>query len=240
MEFEFKDHYRNISDDDLVNDIIAVAKKLGKDKITPNEYSLHGKYNRQTLWLRFGSWFNTMKKAGMKTVTAPRFIEEVNEESLFKNLACVWITLGKQPRLRDMKYPLSKFSALTYRKYFGTWMDGLRKFIEYQRAGLLSDAEIEKEISAWELVAAQAGEANKDKSIERDNRYIPLRLKFSVFSRDRFCCVACGRSPSTHPGTVLHCDHIRPWSRDGRTVFDNLQTLCSECNRGKGDRMITV
>lgn len=52
-----------------------------------------------------------------------------------------------------------------------------------------------------------------------------------------FRCTYCGRSPVTHPGVILHCDHIIPWSKGGKTWLINLQTLCAECNFGKGDMM---
>lgn len=61
------------------------------------------------------------------------------------------------------------------------------------------------------------------------------RLMFTVFKRDNFRCVSCGKSPAIQLGVELHADHIKPWSRGGRTVIENLQTLCSACNLGKGD-----
>jgi 5-methylcytosine-specific restriction endonuclease McrA len=36
-------------------------------------------------------------------------------------------------------------------------------------------------------------------------------------------------------GVELHVDHILPWSKDGETVEENLQTKCSKCNLGKGN-----
>lgn len=53
--------------------------------------------------------------------------------------------------------------------------------------------------------------------------------------RDDFKCRICGRSPAVHPGTVLHVDHVHPWSKGGETVMANLQTLCDQCNIGKSD-----
>lgn len=32
----------------------------------------------------------------------------------------------------------------------------------------------------------------------------------------------------------MHGDHIIPWSRGGRTIVENLQMLCAQCNRDKG------
>ena len=69
----------------------------------------------------------------------------------------------------------------------------------------------------------------------RTSRTINLRLRFIVFSRDKFKCCACGASPAKDPLVELHVDHIVPWSKGGKTVKDNLQTLCSKCNLGKSD-----
>lgn len=52
--------------------------------------------------------------------------------------------------------------------------------------------------------------------------------------RDRLTCPACGASPAKENGVELHVDHFVPWSRGGETTLENLQTLCSRCNLGKG------
>jgi len=43
------------------------------------------------------------------------------------------------------------------------------------------------------------------------------------------------RSPRTHPGTVIHVDHIKPRAIHPRLAltFSNLQILCEACNLGK-------
>jgi len=62
-----------------------------------------------------------------------------------------------------------------------------------------------------------------------------MRLHFEVLKRDSFKCCVCGASPAKDPSVELHIDHIIPWSKDGETVIDNMQTLCSKCNIGKSD-----
>ena len=52
--------------------------------------------------------------------------------------------------------------------------------------------------------------------------------------RDGFRCVICGRT--AEDGVKLHVDHIKPISKDGLTVPDNLRTLCQDCNLGKSDK----
>lgn len=65
---------------------------------------------------------------------------------------------------------------------------------------------------------------------------IPALLRFKVFTRDGSVCRTCGRIAGG--GVILHVDHIRPVSRGGDNSLRNLQTLCSVCNLGKGNRFI--
>ena len=59
-------------------------------------------------------------------------------------------------------------------------------------------------------------------------------MRYDVLRRDDFHCVRCGRGRKD--GVKLHVDHIVPVSRGGESVMSNLQTLCEDCNRGKGNR----
>ncbi len=68
-----------------------------------------------------------------------------------------------------------------------------------------------------------------------NSRKISDRLRYQVLKRDNFKCCACGASPAKEPSVELHIDHIIPWSKGGKTEINNLQTLCSKCNLGKGD-----
>lgn len=60
-------------------------------------------------------------------------------------------------------------------------------------------------------------------------------LRYDVMRRDGFRCCLCGRSAAN--GAELEVDHIVPVSKGGNTTYGNLQTLCRECNRGKGAKM---
>lgn len=59
---------------------------------------------------------------------------------------------------------------------------------------------------------------------------IPEALRNEIFERDGYKCIQCGSTVS------LQIDHILPFSKGGKTVKENLQTLCKICNVKKGNR----
>lgn len=61
---------------------------------------------------------------------------------------------------------------------------------------------------------------------------IPPELRHKVFVRDGYRCRECGKS---NKETSLEIDHIFPLSKGGPTTEENLQVLCTECNRAKKD-----
>jgi len=60
-------------------------------------------------------------------------------------------------------------------------------------------------------------------------RHIPLATRRTAFARDGRRCRQCSAT-----GTVMHLDHIYPWSKGGSNDLDNLQVLCAVCNMAKG------
>lgn len=61
---------------------------------------------------------------------------------------------------------------------------------------------------------------------------IPSKLKVAILDRDEKKCLWCGRS--SVDGIELHIDHVLPETFKGKTTYENLGTLCNECNLGKG------
>jgi hypothetical protein len=58
------------------------------------------------------------------------------------------------------------------------------------------------------------------------------KMRFAVYQRDHYRCRKCGRSTND-----LEIDHIFPISKGGKSTFDNLQTLCHNCNYAKSNRV---
>jgi hypothetical protein len=67
-----------------------------------------------------------------------------------------------------------------------------------------------------------------------DTKFVKAGIRWQVFERDDFKCVACGKSASD--GAILHVDHIIPRSKGGKDEIDNYQTLCHLCNIGKSNK----
>lgn len=65
--------------------------------------------------------------------------------------------------------------------------------------------------------------------VERGRVSNEMRRK--IYERDNYRCRCCGRSQNE---VDLEIDHIVPIAKGGKSTSDNLQTLCTECNKRKG------
>lgn len=79
---------------------------------------------------------------------------------------------------------------------------------------------------------------DRDRRMANDEEHakVTRAMRYDVLRRDNFHCVRCGRG--REDGVKLHVDHIVPVSRGGKSVMSNLQTLCEDCNCGKGNRYL--
>lgn len=221
MKFQLLPNSKKVTEKQLIADLRRVSREHKLDIVTERQYARYGKFSQSAIFKRFGSWVNAQGAAGLEKTRH----DYVSGKDLFKNLKKVWTQLGRQPKLREMRKPLSKYNASVYVNIFGTWWRALEWFVRIVNTGLFD----REEILPMEL-------RKKYKQYQKRGRWISLRLRFEVFRRDGYRCRLCGRSPMKHKNTVLHIDHIKPLVRGGRTVKDNLRTLCSDCNVGKGDR----
>ncbi len=213
MKFELEPHHRNVPDEELITDVKLVASALGKPTVTIDEYNEHGQFHSTTCTRRFGSWFVVLERAGLNKTRNLN----ISNDQLFDNLAKVWLRLGHQPKYNDLTKSVSKFSSGTYEKRFGGWRAALEAFVKKANEG----EEFSKPKTQVKVAA------------RRTPRSINWRLRALVLMRDSARCRLCGANPSS--GAILHVDHIRPWSKGGETVLENLQILCEPCNIGKSD-----
>lgn len=218
-DFTVRLRQRNIPDAELLNDLRHSAEVLSKESLTANEYAGIGSYGVNTFLRRFKSWNAALEAAG---INAPNR-QNIPDEELFENIANVWTALGRQPvgREMDKSAGISSISLGTYEKRFKSWNNALLMFSAYIQNG---QAETPESVIKAETISAR-----------RTNRKVNWRLRAQVLIRDNCICRMCGASPSKDSSVNLHADHIKPWSKGGETVLENLQTLCEICNVGKSD-----
>ncbi len=208
-------------------EIISALKNYSEQKkvkyVAARDFCKWFGLSEGTIERHFGKWSNLCKDVGLN----PRYNRTQNKNVLLENLGIVWETLGRQPRAKEMRQPLSPISCSRYLKEFGNWYQTCLEFLSWKSG--MSKEDLSKETRDENV-------NNSDDSNERKtNRGISLALRYDVLRR--FRCVKCGRSPATEAGVALHIDHISPWAKGGETIMENLQTLCSECNLGKSDKI---
>jgi len=69
--------------------------------------------------------------------------------------------------------------------------------------------------------------------LERKSRIVSAVQKLRILKRDRYLCKECGNSPVYDEKCILEIDHIVPFSKGGKTIDLNLQTLCKTCHKRK-------
>lgn len=221
----------NVSDEQLLNDLRVTAKLLDATTITSTQYCEYGKHGHTIIIERFGKWETALLKAGLEPTG---FHSTISAEELMEEIERIWIKLGRQPTTTDIKNGISKYSLNSYARKFGSWRKALETFVEYINQDEKTEeigVEIVSDIPATSIPTS----SNTAIETRKTKRDINLRLRFLVMKRDNFKCCMCGRSPATMPNLELHIDHIKPWSKGGETVIENLQTLCSDCNLGKSN-----
>ena len=226
-----------ISDQTYFEDLLNVAKKTNKKTVSYEDYKKHGKFSAEHIIHRFKKWNIALIKAGLEGTGFSK--DKITEQQCFDEIERIWILLGRQPTSTDLKKSnICKYSLDTFTRRFGSWRKALEAFVNYanntdeiDQDNTPDAPEIEEETKLSQHEKNKISSQNKHTT----SRTINARLRFLVLQRDHFKCCACGASPAKDPSVELHVDHITPWSKGGETVPENLQTLCSKCNLGKGD-----
>lgn len=63
-------------------------------------------------------------------------------------------------------------------------------------------------------------------------RAFPPKMKRAAFERQKGVCIKCGRKFTFEE---MEGDHVTPWRKGGKTIPENCQMLCADCNGRKSD-----
>ena len=131
----------------------------------------------------------------------------------------------------------SVISSSAYESRFGKYRKALEAFVAKMNQDNDESNLKQPSVSIIEEPKEVIREEIKRRSVLTEDKHeIKLGLRYKVLSRDKFKCVRCGASPATDHSCCLRIDHKIPFSKGGKTVLENLQTLCENCNIGKGNR----
>jgi hypothetical protein len=216
----------DVSSEELLADVSRVAAELQTQTVTRKQYRAHGRFADSTLSRRFGSWAAVLRSADLKPTG---WKPPATEEDLFDNMARVWERVGRQPKKKDFRPPVSKYSAATYVNRYGSWRSALEAFV-----AAANSSQEEPSVEHRDARNSSLPPPNT-KPTHRTPRTPSWRLRFLVMRRDRFACRLCGAAPAKDPSVTLHVDHIHPWGEGGETILPNLQTCCDRCNIGKSN-----
>jgi hypothetical protein len=220
---------RRLSKTDLIVELRRVHALVCTEWLTSDDFNAHSITSEEAVRRRFGTFRKGLEEAGIPPAPFKPF--QSTDEQCFENLAVVWTHYGRRPNYREMFRSPSKIQAKTYVRRWGTWRKTLKAFVEWANAA--DEPREPTDGKAKTQINLETPSPAPDRTAA-DCRDVGPRLRYKVFKRDSFRCVACGRSPATHLGIELHADHILAVANGGKTVLENLQTLCQRCNLGKG------
>lgn len=218
-----------LSDQEVLETLRKLAATRGKDQLTIREVQECFGLDATTFFQRrWGSSRAAFEAAGLKVSPVGR---RYTDEECFENLLDVWTYYGRPPEYREMGASPSRVGGKAYVKRFGTWRKALTAFAERME----SDATA-MPIGSESDSQSNGGEDTIKEEVREYGRDIPLSLRYKILRRDFFKCVLCGDNPPRSSDCVLHVDHILPWSKGGKTIEENLRTLCANCNLGRSNR----
>jgi len=225
---------KHLTDEEVLNELKRIAKELVQNFVTQeNINSLSQIISASTVVYRFGSWEKGLEKAGLEN--SPGYKRKFSDDEYFENLLNVWTYYGRQPKYGEMGKTPSVISSKAYENHFGTWRKALEAFVRRMNQDDSNTDNFPKKEILEQEQAIDIRSRRKNTTVE-ERRGIGIGLRYKVLSRDKFKCVKCGASPATVSRCRLHVDHVIPFSKGGKTITENLQTLCENCNLGKGSR----
>jgi hypothetical protein len=244
MEYEFhRKRIDTISEEVKIEELEKAAKYFNYTEFSWRDFNKISNISASAIKIHFGSWKTALgalklhlQRKGLDLLPRPYAPQRIySDKDLFDEMERIWKLVGQRPSRNEWEKSNPKISIGAYKNRFGSWLNACEKFIECKIGG---------EISSPEFIFPESEDGlngnkilNTD-CIQKNNRDIPLKLRLKILTRDNFKCVFCGKSPSTDFGTKLHVDHIIPYSKGGKSTFENLQTLCEECNLGKSNQYI--
>ena len=198
------------------------AYRLGKDLV-------NGTPIRQEFLKKALEWMSEHETREGKPQSVVGYMAEHQHDPNANNL---WTYFQNVLNWTITNFDLKKFKkimkglnwALYYDKYHSTTLDTAD--LASRISKLILDSDVQKQMGIIPYV------------LTGDERHLDLRcfpddIKQAVWEKQHHICPSCQKEFDYE---FMEGDHITPWREGGRTVIENCQMLCRECNRRKGGR----
>ena len=198
------------------------ASRLGKDLV-------NGRPLRQELLKKALEWMAEHETREGKPQSAVGYMAEHQHDPNANNL---WTYFQNVLNWTITNFDLKRFKkimkglnwALYYDKYHSTTLDTAD--LASRISKLILDSDVQKQMGIIPYVLT--GDER-----HLDLRYFPDDIKRVVWEKQHHICPSCQKEFDYE---FMEGDYITPWREGGRTVIENCQMLCRECNRRKGGR----
>lgn len=121
VKFELNEYKSKLSDEEILNDVKVVARKLNVDYISISTYKLHGKYSQTAIKGHFGTWKTALSLAGLRTERLANELKIISDDEYYADLKRVAdiIKMDTVPYDKYDKY--GRYSATHIIHRFGKW-----------------------------------------------------------------------------------------------------------------------
>ena len=196
------------------------AYKLGKDLV-------NGTPIRQDFLKKALEWMAEHENREGKAQNPVSYMAQHQHDPNANNL---WTYFQNVLNWAITNFEMKKFKkimkGLDWALYYDNYHDKTLDTVEMakQISALMRDSEIQRQSGIIPYV------------LTGDERHLDLRafpedIKLAVWEQQGHICPLCGKEFDFE---FMEGDHIKPWREGGRTVIENCQMLCRDCNRHKG------
>ena len=127
MEFKLNDYHRNISDNDLLEDILRVASNLKKSSISKSDYKNNGgKYGVGTIAKRFNGWTGALQKCGLMPNKRQITVSGISKTDMISDLQRVAEKICKKTFTTSEYSQYGQYSRSVFLRKFGSWNAALK------------------------------------------------------------------------------------------------------------------
>lgn len=232
MEYSLdRPKFQVYSTEDMVRELRRVALHYGNRRFSRRDYdAVASTCKGSAILCRFGSWQAALDATGLSLEIVGKNRWFISDQQLFEEMGRIWSAIGHRPSHDEWVSKNPRHSYSTYKARFGGWVNACAAFINF----VTGEPPQEKQKPPSRRSTATALTKVAVRTTNSEKRNVSEKLRYRVLARDHFKCVLCGRSPASEAGVKLHIDHVIPFSRGGKTEFENLRSVCSACNWGKG------